>query len=394
MRIAISGAGIAGPTAAFWLSKAGHEVTIFEKAPELRTGGYIIDFWGLGYEVAERMGIIREVREKGYQVEEVRIVDEKGRKAGGFSADVFVRMTEGRFTSLRRSDLSGVIYGALGEGVEAVFGDSITKVSDHGDNLELEFENSESRDFDLLIGADGLHSNVRELVFGPEEAYEVPLGYHVAAFEISGYPEREELVYLSYSVPGRQIARFSMREDKTLFLFVFRNEYLDGRTAHSEEEKRSALRTAFRGVGWECPQILDSLDSVDEIYFDRVSQIRMDRWTKGRVALLGDAAACVSLLAGEGTGLAMTEAYILAGALKESGGDRISAFARYEDLLMPFLEKKQASAEKFASSFAPATRFGIWFRNQVTKLMRVGFIADYFVGRDLRDDLKLPDHFH
>ena len=134
------------------------------------------------------------------------------------------------------------------------------------------------------------------------------------------------------------------------------------------------------------------MEDASGVYFDRVSQIRMDRWTKGRTALIGDAAACVSLLAGEGTGLAMAEAYVLAGELRDCGGDHVAAFARYEERMMPFLKRKQESAAKFASSFAPKSAFGITFRNLVTRLLRIPFVADFFIGRDLRDDIKLPDY--
>jgi 2-polyprenyl-6-methoxyphenol hydroxylase-like FAD-dependent oxidoreductase len=134
------------------------------------------------------------------------------------------------------------------------------------------------------------------------------------------------------------------------------------------------------------------MDGVDNVYFDRVSQIRMDRWAKGRTVLIGDAAACVSLLAGEGTGLAMAEAYVLAGELRDCGDDPIAAFARYEERMMPFLKRKQESAAKFASSFAPKSAFGIMFRNLVTRSLRIPSFADFFIGRDLRDDIQLPDY--
>lgn len=153
---------------------------------------------------------------------------------------------------------------------------------------------------------------------------------------------------------------------------------------------KSQLRHVFNGVGWEWPRIEAELERAFDVYFDSVSQIRMSRWTKGRVALVGDAAACVSLMAGEGTGLAIAEAYVLAGELNTCGGDVATAFARYEARLMPFVRKKQASAAKFASSFAPRTSAGVFFRNQVTRLMGIPFVANLVIGRALRDDIELP----
>jgi 2-polyprenyl-6-methoxyphenol hydroxylase-like FAD-dependent oxidoreductase len=392
MRIAINGAGIAGPTLTYWLQKSGHEVLLIEESPQLRSGGYVIDFWGVGYDIAEKMGLLPCIRELSYQVQEVRYVDRHGRKSGGFSVDVIGRMTNGRFTSLRRSDLAATIYRALDGKVETIFGDSIARIKDEGNCVRVSFDHAASREVDLVIGADGLHSRVRQLAFGPEAGCEVALGYHVAAFEVEDYRPRDELTYVSHGVPGRQISRFSMRDDKTLFLFVFRDEYLTSERPASEPEYKSVLARVFADVGWECPQILEALEHVNGVYFDRVSQIRMERWTKGRTALIGDAAACVSLLAGEGTGLAMAEAYVLAGELRACGGDHIAAFTRYQKRLMPFLKHKQESAAQFASSFTPKSAFGITFRNLVTRLLRIPFVADYFIGRGLRDDIKLPDY--
>jgi 2-polyprenyl-6-methoxyphenol hydroxylase-like FAD-dependent oxidoreductase len=176
-----------------------------------------------------------------------------------------------------------------------------------------------------------------------------------------------------------------MRDDKTLFLFVFRDEYLTGPVSAPAGDRKSALTQVFADVGWECPQILEAMKTVTDIYFDRVSQIRMDHWTKGRTALIGDAAACVSLLAGEGTGLAMAEAYVLARQLSACA-NHTEAFTRYETCLMPFLRRKQMSATKLAASFVPKTAVGISIRNVVTRLLGVPIVADFFIGRDLRDD--------
>ncbi len=183
-----------------------------------------------------------------------------------------------------------------------------------------------------------------------------------------------------------------MRDDKTVFLFAFRDEYLPAGRPTSEQERKAALAHVFADVGWECPEILVALASARDVYFDRVSQIRMERWTKGRTALVGDAAAGVSLLAGEGAGLAMAEAYVLAGELRSCGCDYGAAFARYQEHLMPFLKRKQASAAKFASSFAPRTAFGITFRNLATRLMRLPLLLEFFLGRELRDKITLPDY--
>ncbi len=392
MRIIVNGAGIAGPTLAYWLRKAGHEVVLVEAAPRLRTGGYVIDFWGVGYDVAEKMGLLPGLHNLGYQVREVRFVDRRGRKCGGIPVHAVSRLVAGRLTTLRRSDLADAIYDALDGSVETIFGDSVASIEETAGCVRVGFDHAPPREADLVVGADGLHSRVRRLAFGPDADFEMSLGFHVAAFDIEGYRPRDELVYISHAAPGRQISRWSMRDDKTLFLFVFHDEYLPTPSPTTDPERKAALAAIFADVGWECPQILAAMANVDSIYFDRVSQIRMPHWTKGRSALLGDAAACVSLLAGEGTGLAMAEAYILAGELRHSGPEYPAAFARYEERMIPFLKRKQASALKFASSFAPKTAFGITLRNLVTRLLQFPFVANFLFGRELRDKIELPDY--
>lgn len=386
MKIVINGIGVAGPALGYWLTKAGHEVLLVEEAPRLRSGGYVVDFWGIGYDVAEEMGLIREIRDRGYDVRELRLVGRDGRKRGGFDVAALGPVTHGRFTSVPRSDVSAAIYRAVEGKVEAIFGDSVAGIDEHDEGVRVSFDHAPSRDVDLVVGADGLHSRVRRLAFGAGSEFLTSLGYHVAAFEVAGYRPRDELVYVSHGLPGRQVSRFALRDDKTLFLFVFRDEFMrDG-------DPKSIVREAFAGSGWEWPRIESELVRTSELYFDTVSQVRMDRWTRGRTALVGDAAACVSLMAGEGTGLAIAEAYVLAGELHACGGDFRAAFARYERRLMPFLRRKQASAATFASSFAPRTSTGIAFRNVATKLMRVPFIAELFIGRALRDDVELPNY--
>jgi 2-polyprenyl-6-methoxyphenol hydroxylase-like FAD-dependent oxidoreductase len=393
MRVIINGVGIAGPTLAYWLRKAGHEVMLVETAPQLRRGGYVIDFGLVGYDIAEKMALIPRLRELGYQVRETRLVDRRGCTSASLLTESLARLTHGRYLSLPRSDLSATIYGALDGTVETLFGDSVASIEERGSSVWVGFDHAQPREADLVIGADGLHSRVRRLVFGPDAKVEVSLGYQAAAFQVEGYRPRDELVYVGYGVPGRQIFRFSMREDKTLFLFAFRDEYLPGESPINDEERKSVLTHVFADVGWECPQILAAMAGVGNIYFDRVSQIRLDRWTKGRTALVGDAAACVSLLAGQGSILAMAEAYVLAGELSNCGGDYGLGFARYEQRLMPLLKRKQKSAARFASSFAPKTAMGITFRNLATRLMvRLPFVVEFFLGREMRDQVQLSDY--
>jgi 2-polyprenyl-6-methoxyphenol hydroxylase-like FAD-dependent oxidoreductase len=392
MRVIINGTGIAGPTLAYWLTKGGHDVLLVEAAPQLRRGGYVIDFWGVGYDIAEKMGLLPQIRNLGFLVREFHFVDRDGRKSCGFPVDAFLRVTNGRYTGLRRADLAATIYRALDGAVETIFGDSVASIEEVGGCARVRFDHAPPREADLVVGADGLHSRVRRLAFEPEAGVEVSLGYHVAAFEVEGYRPRDELVFFSHGAPGRNVSRLSMRDDRTLFAFLFRNEYLTTESPSTEQECKSVLTTIFADVGWECPQILAALAGAGSIYFDRVSQIRMDRWTKGRTALVGDAAACVSLMAGEGAGLAMAEAYVLAGELRNCAGEHGSAFARYEERMMPILKRKQAPAARFASLLAPRTEFGIVCRNLVMRMLGLPFLGEFLLGRAFRDDIKIPDY--
>lgn len=392
MKVAIVGAGIAGPTLAYWLWRYGHEPTLIEKAPRLRTGGYAVDFWGGGYAVAERMGLIAELHATGYVVHDVRLVGRNSRKVGGFSADLFRRNFGGRFITVPRGDLAAMIYHCIGPHVETLFGESISAITQDASGVRVTTRVGRSRRFDLLIGAGGVHSPVRDLVFGPETAFETDLGYRVAAFEAEGYQPRDELVYLAYNTPGRMVGRFSMRGDRTLFLFVFTSDRMNGPDPHTLAEDKTILRQVFGDAGWECPEILRNLDQASDVYFDRVSQIVMDRWSQGRVALIGDAAAAVSLLAGEGAGLAMVQAYILAGELNRAGTDHQEAFRRYEHRLRPVVDARQRSARGVAAMFAPKTPLGLWARNQTSKLLNVPRVADWVIQQEFADDIALPDY--
>jgi 2-polyprenyl-6-methoxyphenol hydroxylase-like FAD-dependent oxidoreductase len=386
MQVAISGAGVAGAALAHWLYRTGHLPTLIEKAPKFRTGGYMIDFWGVGYRVAKRMGIEDPINAAGYQIEYLRSVGSGGEVKADVDVNVFRRMIGNDFTSLPRGDLAAAIYATIEDKVETIFGDSIATVVEHSDGVRLTFEKRAPRDFDLLIGADGLHSNVRGLVFGPEREFERYLGCKVAACVVDGYRPRDELIYVTYSTPGRQLARFALRGERTMFLFIFRAEHDNAGVAPKEQ-----LRNEFGDVDWESRQILAALDDVDDLYFDVVSQIRMERWSHDRVLLIGDAAGCISLLGGEGTGLAITEAYVLAGELARAGTDHRAAFDAYEARLRPFIVSKQAGAVRYIPFFATRTRLGLWFRTVAMRTMNFGPLATLFAG-SVRDDIELPDY--
>lgn len=389
MRILIVGAGIAGPTLAYWLQKSGHEVTIVEHAQELRGGGYLIDFWGAGFDVAEKMGIVPELRRRGYVLTEARGVNRNGRTVASFKPEVIMKSVE-RYLSLARSDLSSVIHDAIDGSVDLILGDSVSALDDDGNRVRVTFDSGGTRDFDLVFGADGLHSRVRRLTFGPEEQFESYLGMVVAAFESQRYPERNDLVAMMYADVGFQAIRLSLRNDTTLFLFSLRH---DGDVPADRPAQESLLRAKLGDKGWEVPTMLDLMTQAKDLYFDSVSQIRMPSWTTGRVALVGDAAACPSFLAGQGSALAMVEAYTLAAELARTDDHRV-AFARYEDRLAPLLSSKQDAAQGLGLAFAPKNRFQLVVRNMVMRMMGLPKVADIVMGRSFHDAVELPPFAH
>jgi len=390
--VLISGAGIAGPALAFWLNAAGFKTTIVERAPGLRSGGYVIDFWGVGYDIAERMGLADDLKRVGYVMRELRIVDARGERVAGFGTRVFRELTGGRYVTLARSDLSRLMFEALRGESEILFGDEIAALESRTDCVEVRFERAGARSFDLVVGADGLHSNVRRLAFGPQHQFEKDLGYVVAAFEAQDYRPRDDNVYVLFSEPGRMVGRVALRDDRTLILFVFARNGEPLPPALDLPAERAMLRKSYGAEEWECGQILDLLDRAHDLYFDPVAQIKMPAWSRGRVALVGDAAFCVSLMAGQGSALSIAAAYVLAGELAKAGGRHDEAFANYEALLRPFIEGKQKGAERFSAAFAPKTRLGLFFRNQVIRACAIPGLAKFALSRDIADTLRLPNY--
>jgi 2-polyprenyl-6-methoxyphenol hydroxylase-like FAD-dependent oxidoreductase len=388
-RVLISGAGIAGPTLAWWLVRKGFVPTLVEQARAPRTGGYLIDFWGVGYDVAERMGLLPTLRSVGYEMKAVRIVDELGRGIAGFDADTFRAATAGRYLSVMRGDLAHTIYESVASDVDVRFGDSVRAIQQDDEGVTVLFEHQAPRRFDLVVGAGGLHSVIRALAFGPESQFEKYLGYYTAAFSASHYPHRDEGVYVSYTVPGRQLARYSLRDDRTAFFLILAADHALANLRHDVEAQRATLHEAFGGLGWELGEIVAAMDSADDLYFDAVAQARLPHWSRDRVVLLGDAAYCPSLLAGQGSAFAMAGAYVLAHELAAAGGDHRRAFVAYERRFKPFMDAKQRSAERFGGWFAPRTKRSLRLRNLATRAMNLPWLGEWLVSRSLGDRFDL-----
>lgn len=390
LRVLISGIGLAGPTLAWWLTRAGLAVTMVERASGPRDDGYMIDFWGVGYDVSERMDLTDELRSRGYFVDEVRFVNARGEKIGGMQLESLRTLLNGRFFSILRGDLAHALYDRISGDAELIFGDTVTSIDERAGDVLVEFQRNRPRTFDLVIGADGLHSRVRELAFGPQEEFETKLGYYAASFLAERYPFRDERAYVSYTSPRRHVARYAMRDDRTAFLFVCvaPKEAADPPDIRAQKD---FLRRMFSSNAWEIDRILAALERAEDLYFDRVSQILTPRWSNGRVALVGDACFCPSLLAGQGAAFAMAGAYVLAHELSAKPEDYAAAFRNYEERFRPFVDRQQLAARRIGGWFAPRTKLGLAWRNGVSAFLSIPFVMRQTLGSALLDRFELPD---
>ena len=243
----------------------------------------------------------------------------------------------------------------------------------------------------MVVGADGLHSNVRKLVFGNEAQFEKYYGFYTSSFTFENSIPNDGL-FLTYNIPGKQAAIYSVNEDKAAAFFIFTSPQKLSYDLRDNEKQKDILRGEFENAGWKCAEILSKIDTAPDFYFDVVSQIQMNHWYKDRVTLVGDACDCPSLLSGQGSTLAIVGAYILAGELKEANGNYKAAFERYENNFKPFTDHKQKSAQYFAKSLVPKTKFGIWMRNAFTILMILPFVSRLFIRPFMDKELKLKTY--
>jgi 2-polyprenyl-6-methoxyphenol hydroxylase-like FAD-dependent oxidoreductase len=361
--VLISGASVAGPALAFWLNRYGFRTTIVERAPALRPGGYAVDFRGASMRVLERMNLLAEVQRLQTRIGAITIVDSDNKKLASMP-DGF---TSGELEILR-GDLARVFHEATRDTTEYIFDDSIDSIEEGAEGVDVTLLRGGRRRFDLVVGADGLHSKVRSVAFGAEDKFVRYLGYHVSIFTIPNYLNLNRSG-LYYGTLGKKVGIFSGKDDgeaKASFFFASEPLRYDRRDV---EQQKSILRERFAQEGWEVPRLMELMNQAPDFYFDSVSQVKMDRWSKGRSVLLGDAAYCASPLSGMGTGMAVVGAYILAGELMEADGDPGVAFERYEHLMRNFVKQCQQLADGGTDWFVPRTRFRLWLSNQMWRVL-------------------------
>ncbi|MEB3366742.1 FAD-dependent monooxygenase [Saccharopolyspora mangrovi] len=362
--VLISGASIAGPALAFWLNKWGFRPTVVERAPAIRDGGYAIDVRGAAIEVADRMGILDGVRAARTGMRGLSLIGADGRSFADVdmsqlgSAEGDVELMRGTLTRLIHERTDGTKY---------LFGDSITGLTERPGGVRVSFEHHPPREFDLVVGADGLHSHVRRLAFGPEDAFRRHLGYHVSIFSTENVLGLDRWTAM-FNEPGRMAGQYRARTDrgaKGILAFTSPELTFD---PHDVTGQFALLDEAFSGAGWIVPRLLAAARRAPDFYFDSVSQIHLDRWSRGRVVLLGDAGYCPSPLSGQGSSLALVGAYVLAAELRDCGGNHPLAFDRYETRMRDFVQRNQKLATDGAKILIPKTRSSLLLRNGLLRL--------------------------
>jgi 2-polyprenyl-6-methoxyphenol hydroxylase-like FAD-dependent oxidoreductase len=361
-RALVSGASIAGPVLGYWLTRNGWSVTLVERSGHVRGGGYPIDLRGTAVEVAKRMGIYDDVRRHQVGRRSTQILNRRGRRIATLDFSTLINNEATGDVELPRGDLATILYELTRDSVDYIFNESVATITPHDDRVDVTFVSGRSDSFDIVVGADGIHSTTRRLIFGPEQDYIKHLGPIVAIWDMDD-ADMQPSTGTAFNLPGR--AAMYMRENtgpaRGFFAFV-----VDDPAAVDFNDTKSAVRLAREAFsGHLIPhvqQMLGRLETADDVFFDTVSQIRMDTWHKGRVVLVGDSAFAPSFLSGQGTSIALIGAYVLATELVASA-DPEAAFAAYEGKLREFILRNQAIALRKNTNALPRESRALRSRN-------------------------------
>ncbi|MFD3400189.1 FAD-dependent monooxygenase [Kribbella sp. NPDC058693] len=357
MRILISGASVAGPVLAYWLTKYGFDVTVVERAPVLRkTGGHAVDLFRPAVDISEQMGVLPRIEERATGTDRMTLYRDGVRRPVRVDLSKVFGGASDRHLEVLRDDLSEIYYDAARDDVEYIFDDSITAISPDG---EVEFETAVPRRFDLVIGADGLHSNVRRIVFGDESQYSAFIGAYLGVLTLPNSAGLDGDMVIHTGV-GRTAGIYGARHiDDARALFLFRSERELDYHHRDVPRQKELLRAAFDGMAPEVDGWLSELDRTSAFYFDSITQLRMDTWSRGRVTLVGDAGYCPGPAVGGSTTLAVVGAYVLAGELARFDGDHERAFPAYEHAMANHIRGSRAVALSAAKTLIPKSRLGM-----------------------------------
>jgi 2-polyprenyl-6-methoxyphenol hydroxylase-like FAD-dependent oxidoreductase len=377
----ISGASIAGPALAFWLTRYGIDTTIVERSSSLRGGGYPIDIRGSALDAVERMGLYPQMRAAHVDTQSLAFVDEHGTVIAKIDPEALTGGVRGKDVEIRRGDIATILYAATKDTANYKFSDSIASLDQHADGVDVTFASGATGTYDIVIGADGLHSNTRSLIFGHEAQFEKYIGFCFAGFTIPNTFGLERGA-LAYTLPGKNAIIYATNAGGPVHAFlVFKHPTSPFRNSIAEQDERNLTAGMFEGVdGWIVPQLVEDMRKAEDLFFDAVSQIHMPAWSRGRIALAGDAAHATSFLSGQGSSMALVGAYILAGEIATNPG-YTSAFEAYEKLMRPFAEMNQALVETGKSMMIPDTQQELEARNEMLREM-----AEQPIGKIVRKD--------
>ncbi|MGJ5751051.1 2-polyprenyl-6-methoxyphenol hydroxylase-like FAD-dependent oxidoreductase [Streptomyces puniciscabiei] len=345
MKVLISGASVAGPALAFLLHRDGHEVTVVERAPALRDSGYAVDFRGAAFDALADLGILEEVRGYATGMRGTDLLDADGNRAGELPAEVFAGELE-----VPKRELTRILYEHTRDAVRYVFDDSINAVEQDADSVRVGFERAAPDTFDLVVGADGIYSAVRRLVFGPHSEVIRHLGLSGAGFSAPNHLGLDHRGALRQT-PGRAVYLFSAADPERMSVslsFASDSPKLD---LLDRAEQERIVRERMAGAGWIVPRLLEDMSAAEDLYFSSACQVHLDHWSEGRVVLVGDAGYCAAPTSGMGTSQALIGARVLARHLAESGGDHTKAFAAYEQELRPYVAENQETGREGARRF-------------------------------------------
>ncbi|MDJ1132060.1 FAD-dependent monooxygenase [Streptomyces iconiensis] len=385
-KVLISGASIAGPALAYWLNRRGFAVTVVEKAGTLRSGGYPIDVRGTALEVVRRMGILPRLREAHIDLRRLTFLDGDGSEVASISPHSVTGGVAGQDLEVRRGDLTDALHSAVRDDVEFLFNDSIDTLDQSEHGVDVTFRGGSERTFDMVFGADGMHSRTREFLFGPEEQFHRYLGYCFAVFTMRNtFGLSHET--MMWNTPGRAAALYAVGDSDEVHAFLnFAHPEPPFGAFRNPHAQRDLVAAVFADAGWEVPGMLAAMHEADDLFFDGVSQIRMPRWSSGRVALVGDAAYAPSFLTGQGSSLALVGAYMLAASLADR--DHAAGFAAYEHSTREFVTVNQEQVGEGDATLFPTTARALEQRNNMLRNLSTMPPSE---GRPAHSALILPE---
>jgi len=370
LRILISGASVAGPTAAYWLNRYGFEVSVVERMPldRVRTSGHAVDLFGPAMDVAGWTGVLPAVVEARTRTDTLSFRRRDGREVD-VQLDRLVAGISGKHVEIMRGELASILYEATRNDVEYVFEDSIRSILEEPDGVAVTFDHAAAHRFDLVIGADGLHSVVRRLVFGPEDQFRRFLGGYLAFAAVPDHLDLRGRMVV-WNAPGRVAAIYPVHGTATARAgFLFRQDQelqLDHRDVRGQKQ---ALHRIYGRDGWEVPRLLAEMDAADDFYFDSISQVVMDGWTRGRVTLVGDAGYSPGPAVGGGTSIAMVGAYVLAQELARAGRDHRAGLHAYGDRMEDLVARARDIGPTVMSTLIPRTAVQVRLLPEVVRLV-------------------------